>query len=297
MTHLSHRLVPMTGLALATSLALTACGSGATTGGGQAVSTPASTTGGASGASGGQTGGQGGGRQPGVAGLVAAVSGSTMQVQTRTDQTAVSWTGATTFSRSVPAALSDVTTGECITVLRLQADASAGGAATPPTVVSAAAVQVASPVNGTCAGGAGGGARASGADTRTATPTPGLDATGPAGARGGRGFGVTGLVTGVSGSSFSVQEMARPGSTATPPAAAVTVSTSSTTTYLKQAVATAADLTVGECATATGPADSTGSVTATSIALRPAINGSCTTGAGGRGAAPAGTATTGSGVQ
>ena len=36
-------------------------------------------------------------RIPGVSGQVAALNGSTAQVQTRTAQTAVTWTGSTTF--------------------------------------------------------------------------------------------------------------------------------------------------------------------------------------------------------
>jgi hypothetical protein len=40
---------------------------------------------------------------------------------------------------------------------------------------------------------------------------------------------------------------------------------------------------VGLCVTAIGPADSTGAVTATSISIRPATNGSCFGGFGGRG--------------
>ena len=50
---------------------------------------------------------------------------------------------------------------------------------------------------------------------------------------------------------------------------------------------------VGECATALGKADDTGSVAATSISLRPATNGSCTVAGAGRGNGTAtGTATT-----
>ncbi|MGZ4560656.1 MAG: hypothetical protein ACXVXJ_06735, partial [Mycobacteriaceae bacterium] len=37
------------------------------------------------------------GRMPGVNGLVAAVSGSTAQVQSTSTQTALTWTGTTTF--------------------------------------------------------------------------------------------------------------------------------------------------------------------------------------------------------
>jgi hypothetical protein len=57
---------------------------------------------------------------------------------------------------------------------------------------------------------------------------------------------------------------------------------------------------VGECASALGKADDTGSVAATAITLRPATNGSCTTGFGGPGGArggSTGTATTTGGAN
>ncbi|HYQ31653.1 MAG TPA: hypothetical protein VEQ83_00450, partial [Lapillicoccus sp.] len=88
------RALPYAGVALLTALALAACGPASASGDSGAPaagSTPAPT--GTAGA-----GGAAGQRQPGVNGLVAAVNGSTMQVQTRTDQTAVTWSDATTFT-------------------------------------------------------------------------------------------------------------------------------------------------------------------------------------------------------
>ncbi|HEU4329796.1 MAG TPA: hypothetical protein VFR40_01685, partial [Lapillicoccus sp.] len=90
MTVNALRTLPLAGAVVVTACALGACGS-APTANTQAPaggSTPAPTA----------TGG-GGQRQPGVNGLVAAVTGSTMQVQTRTDQTAVTWSDATTFTK------------------------------------------------------------------------------------------------------------------------------------------------------------------------------------------------------
>ena len=88
------RVVPYAGVAVATILALAACGPATASGGGGAPAggSTAAPTGGTG------AGGAGGQRQPGVNGLIAAVNGSTMQVQTRTDQTAVSWNDATTFT-------------------------------------------------------------------------------------------------------------------------------------------------------------------------------------------------------
>ncbi len=273
------RAVPLAAVLMTTALALAACGSSGSTGGTAAASPATSTTG--------ADGGRGGPRQPGVSGLIAAVTGTTMQVQTRTDQTAVSWTPTTTFSNLVPAQPSDVTAGVCVTVV--SSTAGGGGqsatATAAPTAVDAASVQIRPATNGSCTGlvGAGGGAAPTG--TRTAAPTPGGTAGGQ-GARAGRGFGVNGLVTAVGGNTITVAESARPGSTATP--STVTVTTSGTTTYLKEAAATAADVKVGACATALGAADSTGAVTATSVALRPATNGQCTGGGFGGGGAGGG---------
>jgi hypothetical protein len=62
----------------------------------------------------------------------------------------------------------------------------------------------------------------------------------------------------------------------------VAVTTTSATTYTQQQKATATALKQGVCVTARGAQDSSGTVTATSIAVRPAVNGSCTNGFGGR---------------
>ncbi len=267
------RVLSAASVLLAGALALTACssGAGASSGNAQGATTPRATG-----------GGQGGGnRPPGVSGLIAAVNGTTMQVQTRTDQTAVSWTPTTTFSTLVAAQLTDVTPGACVTVVEPPAATPGTASPTPPTNVTAASVQIRPASNGTCAadlGGAGVPGTRTATGTRTAAPTPGAGQ----GNRGG-GFGaVIGRVGAVSGSGFTVQETARSGATS---AAPVTVTTTATTTYLKDAPATAADVKVGGCATAVGSADSTGAVTATSIALRPAANGACTGGLGGPGGA------------
>ena len=299
MTVNALRTLPLAGAAVVTAFALGACGS-APTANTQAPaggSTPAPTA----------TGG-GGQRQPGVNGLVAAVTGTTMQIQTRTDQTAVTWSDATTFTKVDTAALADVTVGSCVTVLEPAASGSAtGSASAPANQVTAASVEVRPAVNGECTGGFGGGApnggpgagatRPPGAPTGTATTGPGGRNGGDVGRR-----AVAGLVSAVSGDTITVQETMRARgdgtatATASPTTTAVTVTTTGSTTYTAQKTAAATDVAVGECASALGKADDTGAVAATSISLRPATNGSCTTGfggpGGGRGGAT-GTATTG----
>ncbi|MDQ6897799.1 MAG: hypothetical protein M3171_14565, partial [Actinomycetota bacterium] len=212
-TLLRPHALPYAGLSVLVALALAGCGGGSSTTSGPAPaagSTPAPT---------GAMGGRNAQRQPGTTGLIAAVSGSTMQVQTRTDQTAVSWTDTTTFTRQVVATLGDVTTGSCVTVLEPQSTGSATGtpgtAAAAPTSVTAATVQVRPATNGQCAGGfaggaGGGGAGGGGAGAPTGAPTR----TGTAGPDGAGGFGrraTNGLVTAVNGSTITVQEVTRGG--------------------------------------------------------------------------------------
>ena len=314
-TLLRPRTLPYAGLSVLVALALAGCGGGSSTTNGPAPvagSTPATT-----GAGG--TGGTGNGqRQPGTTGLIAAVNGSTMQVQTRTDQTAVTWSDTTAFTKQVVATLADVTTGSCVTVLEPQTTGSATATpgATAPTSVSAATVQVRPATNGQCTGGFGGfGGGGGGAGAPTGAPTRAGTRTGTAGPDGAGGaFGrrpTTGLVTAVSGSTITVQETMRGGAgaggastgsattdgsttgsggTAEGTTQIVTVTTTGSTAYLAEKQASPSDVAVGECATATGKADDTGAVDATTVALRPAANGSCTNGGTGR---PTGSATTG----
>jgi hypothetical protein len=292
--------LPLAGAAVVAAFALGACGS-APTANTQAPaggSTPAPTA----------TGGPGGQRQPGVNGLVAAVSGSTMQVQTRTDQTAVTWSDATTFTKVDAAALADVTVGSCVTVLEPEASGSAtGSASAPATQVTAASIEVRPAVNGDCTGGFGGFGAPGGTPPSAGATRPSGAPTGTAtsgsGGRNGADFGrraVAGLVSAVSGDTITVQESLRVGgartatATASPTTTTVTVTTTGSTTYTAQKTAAATDVAVGECASALGKADDTGAVAATSISLRPATNGSCTTGFGGGGRGGAtGTATSG----
>ena len=64
-----------------------------------------------------QADGRPGGGMPGASGEVAAVSGTTAQVQSQASgQVAVSWTGDTTFTQQVDATLADVTVGSCVVV-------------------------------------------------------------------------------------------------------------------------------------------------------------------------------------
>src|SRR5882757_10070334 len=87
----------------------------------------------------------------GAGGTIAAMSGTTMQVQSQQNgQVAVSWTSSTKFSHMVSTTLSAIKAGDCVL-------------ATAPTGTSASAssftaqtLLVSAPVNGACSGGFGG---------------------------------------------------------------------------------------------------------------------------------------------
>ncbi|MCA0436838.1 MAG: hypothetical protein LCH98_10195 [Actinobacteria bacterium] len=311
-------------------------------GGGASGATPTGSSGGAGqGQASGQGQGQGQrgqGRIPGTAGVIAAVQGSTLQVQGNNQQTAVTYSGSTVLQRLAASTAAALTPGSCVTVRAVESAGSGttgsgttagttGGAATSggstSDPITAASVEVSQPVNGSCQaagfgaarpGQGGGTAAPSGTRTRP-TDLPSPTGTGGAGGNRGSGFGrggVTGTVVSVSGTGFVVQpetRVARPSGTGTAPAtnpaasataqaspapgtgsvrATETVTTTAATTYTALVPALAADLVVGRCVTAVGPADQTGTVAATSIVVREAENGSCGSGFGApqRGATP-----------
>jgi hypothetical protein len=230
----------------------------------------------------GRGGGNRPGGMPGVNGKIAAIDGSTLQVQGATDQTAVTYSAATKFTETVAGSKSDVVAGACVTVRPVAASPA------PPagSGVQAGVVTVSAPVGGKCGFGGPGGAGPRGAGPGGAGPggagpsgRPSVRPSGPrsGGPRGGRGagFGASGTVKDVTASGFTVS---RPDGSAP-----VTVTVSGTTAFTRTAAATKAALAVGKCVTAFGKADDSGTVAATAIAVRPAENGQCAFGFGGRG--------------
>ncbi|GAA1879871.1 hypothetical protein [Lapillicoccus jejuensis] len=267
-------------LAAAAALSLAACGPSSTS----SASTPSAgaTTG---------SGSQGrAARNPGTTGLIAQVSGDTMQVQTRTAQTAVTYTSSTKVTKTVAGSATSVTVGSCVLVRDASASPDTSGS------VTAASVTVAPATKGTCranafGGGLGGFGGGRGGGGNGGGGTGGGSPTGsPTGGRGGVGGVTFGSVTAVTGSGFTLTPVARGGAGSTASsgiAAPVTVATSSSTTYDVVEAGTSSDVKVGECVTAQGKADDTGTVSATALSLRPAVNGSCTM-AGRRGGAGGG---------
>jgi hypothetical protein len=240
-----------------------------------------------------------GGAFPGADGLLAAVDGKTLQVQGTDTQTAVTYSGTTTITSTVKASASDIKVGSCVAAR--PAMAAAGSSSSAPTsadTVAAATVTISDPVDGTCVpafGGAGGGGRPggqAGARPSGAPPASPGAVPSPGGPRGnGRAPAAVGKVTSVDGDTFVVQRSAGPptvgaGATgsAAPAPTSVTVTTTNATVYTKSVKAGATALQTGTCVTAVGTADDTGTIAATSIAVRPADGGLCTNGRFGGGA-------------
>lgn len=296
-------VVPAAGLTIAL---LAACGGGTadTAAGSDAEQTAANGGAGAKGSTTGQNGTQGrgtGGRQmPGASGKIAEISGTTMQVQNTSTQTAVSWTEDTAFTDTVSAKSSDLAVGDCISVTPAATDVDGADDSAP---VTAAAISISDAVDGACGfGGAGfpGGQRAGGERAPAAGQTPDRGQRPDSGQRpDGEGQGNRGAFRGgVSGKVVSIQdatvtvEMTRSAMPTDTAAAAPgansaaisrTVIFSATTTWTQTESAASEALEVGRCVTAIGTTaigttGSTGAVTATSITIRSATDGECTGG-------------------
>jgi hypothetical protein len=219
-----------------------------------------------------------------VTGLIADVSGKTLQVQSTDAQTAVTYTSKTRFSEQTTVTSAAVKAGSCVMVQ--------SSGTTDSTAITATNVSVSAAVKGECAGRGGfGGLRPGGRPSGLPSGAPGGQATaapqggqsanpqpGQSGARNGanRPRGVFGKVGSVSGSTFTVASTAF----GTAKSQTYTVTTTAKTTFTEEKVVRASAVKVGKCATAAGKTDSTGAVTATTIALRPAVGGKCTFGAG-----------------
>ncbi|NKQ57960.1 hypothetical protein HFP15_34375 [Amycolatopsis sp. K13G38] len=203
--------------------------------------------------------GRGGG--PAASGTVAALAQSSLELQNASSgQVTVNYSGDTTFTNRVAAALADVTTGSCVVVT---------GTGTP---VAAKTVEISAATAGGCTAGFGGGPGGmrpqNGTGSRAPRPS-GTNGNNPAG--GGRAFGT---VTAVSPTGFTVRQDNRQTGATTD----VQVSVDSSTTYTKSEAANSSALKVGECVAATGQTDDTGAVTAKTIVISQAGPNGCGTG-------------------
>jgi hypothetical protein len=284
MTACTRRALAATVMLLAGSLGLAACSGGAS-GSPKPTAAPSSTAASSPGTGGGP---QRVGFAPAAQGEIAAISGHTLQVQSTSDQTAVTYTAKTAFTAERTVSLSAIKVGSCIVAM----SSSASRASDPLTATT---VRVTAASGGNCTGGFGAGrpngrVLPSGAARPSRFPTgerpsgfpTGLRRSGVAG--GGNAFGglVAGKVTAVSGATITVAAAARAGASSSGSTSSRTVQVTSKTTYTTTGTATSSALRVGLCAVVTGKADTTGTVAATRIALSNKVNGTCTQIFGGR---------------
>ncbi|MGZ4586173.1 MAG: DUF5666 domain-containing protein [Mycobacterium sp.] len=179
------------------------------------------------------------------------MAGNSIQVTKEDNSTAaVNFTSTTKVTETTPAALTDVTSGSCVTVRPAQ-EAQGG------QPVTAASVKVSPSVNGTCP------AKPAGPGSTTPAP-PGSPAPAP------KPTPVRGSVASVSGNTINVSGTDPSGNTTQ---TAVTVDDK--TKYSKQASATTDAIAQGKCLWARGTMDNGGTLQATSINVRQANDGKC----------------------
>lgn len=235
------------------AVGLAACGGATTTGATTPTSTPAATS---STPSSTQT-------RPGAAGTLAAISGSTLEVQSPSaGQVSVDLTRATAITQTVRATSAKVVVGAC--VLAIGAPTTSG---TTTGQVAARSVTITQPGPGGCTragpfGGFGGGPTNAFHRRATGSPAPGSHK-----ARSASFASAFGKVTSASKASFVVQTTTGP----------TTVDFTASSTFTEVTPATSSVLKVGDCVVATGPASQIGTVTATRLSVRSPGPDGCST--------------------
>lgn len=204
------------------------------------------------------------GRGPAAAGVIAAITGNTMQVQNQqTGQVAVIWTASTKFSHSVAAPLSALKAGICVTAI------APSGTDPSATSFTATTIALTSATNGQCGqrtpGGFPSGRRPSG------FPAGQRPSGFPSGAPRRLGAVATGKVASVAGSTITVAARVFGSGTTTKKTVLVGPSTKLTT----EAPTTSRSLKLGLCVVADGKADSTGTVAAATVRISEPVNGQC----------------------
>ena len=198
-----------------------------------------------------------------VNGLIASVSGNAIQVTREENGNAtVDFTPSTQVNEVTAAALTDVTAGSCVTVRPTHQEAQGG------QPITAAFVRVSPAIDGKCAQG-------KEPTTGSSTPPPSGSPT-PAPAR---HAPIQGTVASVAGNTINVTSTDAGGNNSQ-----TAVAVNDKTKYTKLESATSQAITVGKCLAARGTTDSSGTLQATTVNLRPANDGKC----GGQGKQPHG---------
>jgi hypothetical protein len=267
MTNLDRRVVLLGAAALGAAVALSACS------GSSGANPPPSSAASPSSSAGAGQGTPNGG--PAASGKVAAISGTTMQVQNQqTGQVAVSWSSSTKFRHQIAVALADVKAGDCAAAV------APSGTDSSATSFTATTLTISPAVNGSCTGGAAGpGGSGPGSGRFTGAPPSDfpsgtLPSGLPSGVRGRPVAAVAaGKVTSVSGSTLVIA--AREFGSGDTSTTNKTVTVDGKTKITTEAATTSKSLKVGKCVTAQGKADSAGTVAATSVRITDPTNGQC----------------------
>ncbi len=274
------------GLILAASLA--ACGGSSSHANTATSPTTAGNTTSGNGTGSNNSNGNGGGTFPGASGSVAAITGSSMEVQNQqTGQVTVSWTSSTTFSKTVTLSAANVAAGDCVTVT---------GSTSTGTLVANNVTVSKSTSSGSCTGNFGAGRPGGGSGFPGGTrPNGGSRPSIPSGSapRGASGFSfASGKVTSITPSSMVIYGISSSGfggsrSTqgSTPPTSIpstnVKIELQSSTTYSETQSTAASSLAVGDCVSAVGSTDSTGAVSARTVRITSTGGQTCSSGFGG----------------
>ena len=239
-----------------------------------------------------------------ASGTIAAVNpGISMEVQNPTSgQVTVTWTASTHFTQTVTFPSSDLAVGDCVTATSI---ASSKTSKPSSTHFAATVVSLTQPSStGSCTGGGGFGGAGGAGGFGGFRPTGGSVSRFPRGsfpdggtARPSAFSSAFGKITSVSGSTIvvkgtvpvlpikssksSTKTTVKPGST--PHLKTTTriskVTFTSSTSFTKSVTATSSAVVVGQCATALGPADQTGAITAASVTIRAPASSGCVTSA------------------
>jgi hypothetical protein len=224
-------------------LGIAACGSAAASGGASPTATPSA-------------GGRGGFARNAAFGQLVQINGSTLILSGSTGDSTVTYALTTTITQTSTGTLADIIPGTCIT---------ATGTKDAAGTLVATSVSLAAAVSGSCATAGFGGGTFS--PRPGATPRPSFSP--PAGAA---GFTATrGEVKSVTGTSVTLVQASGVATTITVP---TTVRVTTSTVIKPSALQT------GECVTAIGPKDSSGTVAARALTVSPATATGCTAGFG-----------------
>jgi hypothetical protein len=206
-----------------------------------------------------------------VVGQVSQVSGGKMTVAQQNGSVNVTFDSTTSVLQSGAGAISEAVPGTCVV---------ATGTTDASGTVTARTFQVQLNMNGDCTppAGVGGGGQGPGAGGFSPRPGRGSPSPGAGGGPPANLANARGKLTNVSGSTMTVQPQ-----TGSP----VTVVVTSSTTITRLVTSSSARLAAGECVTATGQRDSSGTVKARSILISaPGANGCTRAGGFGGGGRP-----------